>query len=57
VSETTGDSISKMLREIEETGNLENPYCIPAAKVEQLIVEFRQQMTDIKNNIEAMWKS
>jgi methionyl-tRNA formyltransferase len=54
--EATGDSVAKMLKEIEETGNLENPYCMPAVEVEEHIVKFRQQMADIKNNIEAMRK-
>jgi hypothetical protein len=32
--EATGDSIAKMLKEIEETVDLKNPYCMPATKVE-----------------------
>jgi hypothetical protein len=54
--EATGDLVAKMLKEIEETENLEDPYCMPAVEVEEHIVKFRQQMADIKNNIEAMWK-
>jgi hypothetical protein len=54
--EVTGDSVAKMLKEIEDTGNIENPYCLPGAEVEQHIAKLRQCMTSIKINIEAMWR-
>jgi hypothetical protein len=33
--EATGDPVANMLKEIEETGNIANPYCISGAEVEQ----------------------
>jgi hypothetical protein len=51
VGEATGDSVARMLREIEEIHNIENPYCVLAAEVEQKIAEFRQHMADIKTSI------
>jgi hypothetical protein len=54
--EATGDSVAKMLREIEEMANLKNPYCLPAAEVEQAIAELRRRIKDIKTRIETMWK-
>jgi hypothetical protein len=34
ISEATGDAVAKMLKEIEETGSLGNPYCLPSAEVQ-----------------------
>jgi hypothetical protein len=56
VHEATGDSVAKMLREINEAANLKNPYYLPAAQVEQLIAEHRQYIADIKTSIKAIWK-
>jgi hypothetical protein len=44
-----------MLKEIEETGNLANPYCLSGAEVEQRMAEIRQRMTEIKTSIETVW--
>jgi hypothetical protein len=53
--EATGDTVAKMLKEIEETGNLANPYCLSGAEVEQRMADVRQQMIDIKTSIETVW--
>jgi len=44
-----------MLKEMEETGNLTNPYCLSGAEVEQRMADVRQQMTDIITSIETVW--
>jgi hypothetical protein len=54
--EATGNSVAKMVKEIEQTGNLQNLYCLEAAEVEQRIVKLRLQMTNIKTRIKTMWK-
>jgi hypothetical protein len=54
--EATGDAVAKMLKEIEETGNLEGLYCVPSAEVQQRIEQFKQCMGYIKMGIEALWK-
>jgi hypothetical protein len=33
VGEITGDSVAKMLREIEDMGNFQNPYCVTTIEV------------------------
>jgi hypothetical protein len=53
--EATGDTVAKMLKEIEETGNLANPYCLSGEKVEQRMAEIRKRMTEIQMNIETVW--
>jgi hypothetical protein len=53
--EATGDIVAKMLKEMEDTGNLANPYCLSGAEVEQCMAEISQHMTQIKTNIEAVW--
>jgi hypothetical protein len=54
-AEATGDTVAKMLKEIEETGNLTNPYCLSGEEVEQRMAEVRQRMTEVKMNIETVW--
>jgi hypothetical protein len=44
-----------MLKEIEETGNLANPYCLSGAEVEQRMAEVRKRMIEIKMSIETVW--
>jgi hypothetical protein len=44
-----------MLKEIEETGNLANPYCLSGAEVEQSMAEVRKRMIEIKMSIEMVW--
>jgi hypothetical protein len=41
IGEATGDLVAKMLREIEDISNLENPYCLSAAEMEEYITELR----------------
>jgi hypothetical protein len=53
--EATGDTVAKMLKEIEETGNLANPYCLSGAEVEQRMAEVRKGMIEIKMSIETVW--
>jgi hypothetical protein len=53
--EATGDTVAKMLKEMEETGNLANPYCLSGAEVEQQMAQIRQQMTHIKTSIQTVW--
>jgi hypothetical protein len=56
VGEATGDAVAKMLKEIKETSNIGNPYCVPGREVEQSIAELRQRMADMKTSIEILWK-
>jgi hypothetical protein len=53
--EATGDTVAKMLKEIEETDNLANPYCLLGAEVEQQMSQIRQQILQIKTSIEIVW--
>jgi hypothetical protein len=53
--EAIGDAIAKMLKEIEETDSLTNPYCLSGTEVEERMTEFRQSMADIRMDIEALW--
>jgi hypothetical protein len=55
VGEATGDTVAKMLKEIEETGNLANPYCLSGVEVEQCMAEVRKRMIEIKMSIEMVW--
>jgi hypothetical protein len=34
MGEATGDAVAKMLKEIEETNSLKNPYCLSDTKME-----------------------
>jgi hypothetical protein len=52
VGEATGDSVAKMLKEIQETDNIGNPYCLSGAEVEQHTAHIRQCMTGIRMSIE-----
>jgi hypothetical protein len=42
--EVTGDTMSKMLKEIEEVGYIANPYCLPSTKVQLCMEEHRKHM-------------
>jgi hypothetical protein len=53
--EATGDTVAKMLKEIEEESSMGNPYCLSGAEVEQCIEDIRQRMANIKMSIEALW--
>jgi hypothetical protein len=55
VGEATGDTMAKMLKEIEEGGNLANPYRLSGVEVEQHMAEMRQRIADIRMSIETMW--
>jgi hypothetical protein len=39
--EATGDTMAKMLKEMEETSNLENPYCLASKDVKKHTAQFR----------------
>jgi hypothetical protein len=54
--EATGDEVANMLKEIEETCNLGNPYCVATTEVEQRMTELKERMAGIRMIIEAMWK-
>jgi hypothetical protein len=56
VNEATGDAVEKMLKEIEETDRIKNPYCLSSAEIEQRIGELRQHMANIRTNIETVWR-
>jgi hypothetical protein len=49
--EATGDTVAKMLKEIEETCNLANPYYLSCEEVEQRMAQIRKRMTEIEMNI------
>jgi hypothetical protein len=34
MGEATGDAVAKMLKEIEETNSLKNPYCLSGTEVQ-----------------------
>jgi hypothetical protein len=53
--EPTGDTVAKMLKEIEERSSLGNPYCLPGIEVQQEMAQMRQRMADITMNIETLW--
>jgi hypothetical protein len=42
--EVTGDTVSKMLKEIEEVGNISNPYCLPSIQIQQYMDEHRKHL-------------
>jgi hypothetical protein len=46
--EATGDTISKMVREIDEAGNIGNPYSLSSIEIQHA------HMEDIKRSIEEM---
>jgi hypothetical protein len=40
-SEATGDTVAKMLNEIEDTGNIKNPYSMPRIEVEKSMANLK----------------
>jgi hypothetical protein len=53
--EVTGDTMAKMLKEIEEGSSMGNPYCLSGAEVEQRVEDMRERMANIKMSIETLW--
>jgi hypothetical protein len=53
--EATGDTVSKMLKEIDEADSIANPYCLASTEVQQCISELRERMPKITERIQRMW--
>jgi hypothetical protein len=53
--EGISDAVAKMLKEIENTNRMGNPYCLSGAEVEQHMADMRQRMAGIRISIETLW--
>jgi hypothetical protein len=53
--EATGDTVANMLKEIEDTGSMANPYCVSAEEVQHRMAQVRQYMAQVTTDIETVW--
>jgi hypothetical protein len=53
--EATGDTVSRMLKEIDGMNNINNPYNLSCTEVQHSIEKLTEHMGEIRRNLERMW--